>query len=233
MTDFFFDTKLSCFLSAHACTHTYCRPLQKQRGIICVTVSSALCTWEGSWQETQNKNLWERHVNVSRWDGQSLTFPSTPTPQSASWIMLTSFPPSPKRKQKPQRCQDSHRWLTNKCLERGYCLCRDTPLIWTWWEEQNGRNSLDNPLLWLWNNCRPVNTFYCSIVCCNLKTNEKNYCSRNLYSSFKNPVHSPTAHVSFPVRSCSSRTICAFWVGAHRQQTTAGHWHASSMNSYS
>lgn len=27
----------------------------------------------------------------------ALTFPSTPTPQSASWIMLTSFPPSPER----------------------------------------------------------------------------------------------------------------------------------------
>lgn len=45
--------------------------------------------------------------------------------------------------------------------------------------------------------------------------------------------HLPTAQVSFPVRSCSRRTIWAFWVGAQRQQTTAGHWHASSMNSYS
>lgn len=27
----------------------------------------------------------------------ALTLPSTPTPQSASWIMLTSFPPSPER----------------------------------------------------------------------------------------------------------------------------------------
>lgn len=49
------------------------------------------------------KGLWERRSN-----GQSLTLPSTPTPQSASWIMLTSFPPSPMRKQKPWRCQDSH-----------------------------------------------------------------------------------------------------------------------------
>lgn len=32
-------------------------------------------------------------------DREVLTLPSTPTPQSASWIMLTSFPPSPKRKQ--------------------------------------------------------------------------------------------------------------------------------------
>lgn len=45
--------------------------------------------------------------------------------------------------------------------------------------------------------------------------------------------HLPTAQVSFPVRSCSSRTIWAFWVGVQRQQTTAGHWQASSMNSYS
>lgn len=43
----------------------------------------------------------------------------------------------------------------------------------------------------------------------------------------------PTAQVSFPVRSWSRRTIWAFWVGVQRQQTTAGHWQASSMNSYS
>ena len=77
------------------------------------SVCARLWTQERSWQETQSENLWERHVNVRRWDGESLTFPSTPTPQSASWIMLTSFPPSPKRKQKPWRCQDSHQWFTN------------------------------------------------------------------------------------------------------------------------
>ena len=27
----------------------------------------------------------------------SLTFPSMPTPASAAWIILTSFPPSPKK----------------------------------------------------------------------------------------------------------------------------------------
>lgn len=30
-------------------------------------------------------------------DPMALTLPSTPTPQSASWIMLTSFPPSPEK----------------------------------------------------------------------------------------------------------------------------------------
>lgn len=31
------------------------------------------------------------------WEVVALTLPSTPTPQSASWIMLTSFPPSPEK----------------------------------------------------------------------------------------------------------------------------------------
>lgn len=114
---FYFSTKASChlrFLCLNNRNHLY----------------PCLWTCERSWQETQRENLWERHVSASQWDGQSLTFPSTPTPQSASWIMLTSFPPSPKRKQKPWRCQDSHQWFTTTnywyacvCV----CILQDTP----------------------------------------------------------------------------------------------------------
>lgn len=43
----------------------------------------------------------------------------------------------------------------------------------------------------------------------------------------------PMAQVRLPVCCCSSLTMWAFWVGEQRQQTTAGHWQASSMNSYS
>ena len=44
---------------------------------------------------------------------------------------------------------------------------------------------------------------------------------------------SPMAHVRLPVCCCSSLTMWAFCVGAQRQQTTAGHWQASSTNSCS
>lgn len=53
---------------------------------------------------------------TSRRDGQSLTFPSTPTPQSASWIMLTSFPPSPKREQKVSG-------FTSVICQHKLCVC--------------------------------------------------------------------------------------------------------------
>lgn len=33
----------------------------------------------------------------------------------------------------------------------------------------------------------------------------------------------PIAHVRFPVWCCNSFTMWAFWVGEHRQHTTAGH----------
>lgn len=74
-------------------------------------------------RKRNEKSLWEHHASARRWDGQNLTFPSTPTPQSASWIMLTSFPPSPKRKQKPWRCQDSHRWFHPCKLLVRLCVC--------------------------------------------------------------------------------------------------------------
>jgi len=46
-------------------------------------------------------------------------------------------------------------------------------------------------------------------------------------------VNLPMAHVRTPVCTFINLTISAFWVGEQRHTTTAGHWHASSMNSCS
>lgn len=115
----------SCFL--------YPDNRSSKRGIICVHVSRHASEHERDLDRKHKaKNLWERHGSAKRWDGESLTFPSTPTPQSASWIMLTSFPPSPKRKQKQPRCQDSHQWLTNSnsFWVLSVYISQDTPLVW-------------------------------------------------------------------------------------------------------
>ena len=45
------------------------------------------------------------------------------------------------------------------------------------------------------------------------------------------PSHSPTAQTGLLVCCCRSLTTWALWVGEQRQQTTAGLWQASSMNS--
>ncbi len=45
--------------------------------------------------------------------------------------------------------------------------------------------------------------------------------------------HPPMAQMGLLVCDRRSWTTCALWVGEHLQQTTAGHWQASSMNSNS
>lgn len=176
----------------------------------------------------------------------NITLPSIPIPQSAAWIMLTSFPPS------PGKCH------CNIQLFRGFTLLalqyfrnllytfKFLQLIYGLWLTTSAVKTS-----FLWNkeeNCTFLMQWHFLLQLQNtwllikesLVLTVSQWCHLLLkfitdfsYCKWRPCQQLPIAHVRFPVWCCNSFTIWAFWVGEHRQHTTAGHWQASSTNSCS
>lgn len=191
---------------------------------------------------------------------QLFTFPSIPIPQSAAWIMLTSFPPSPDTALEEKK---------NKLLAKSF-FCNVDEVDEVLKEQQTGCDChlVDTrstrsyfPVICLSSVCGSVWACVCvflsvfksylSSACLCFSTNilfhihealihtsnraiwQLSVLLKGTSTAFLPCKHSPMAQVLLAVCCCRSRTIWAFWVGEQRQQTTAGHWHASSTNSCS
>lgn len=179
----------------------------------------------------------------------NITLPSIPIPQSAAWIMLTSFPPS------PGKCHCNIQFFrgfillalqylrnllhTFKFLQLIYDLWLITTVIKTFLQNREDNHTF----LKEWHFVPQLHNTWLlvkvskevSLVLFQLFLHGAT-CWLHLLQILLGGLlcqELPIAHVRFPVWCCNSFTMCAFCVGEHRQHTTAGHWQASSTNSCS
>lgn len=176
----------------------------------------------------------------------NITLPSIPIPQSAAWIMLTSFPPSPEKCHCNIQLFKGFTLLALQCFRNLIYLSILTVNLWIiitlaiktcfWWIKitisflRNGIFCYSYIIPGCWYKKFLFGFVSTTSQQCHLLLKfmtDSSYCKWRLCHQL------PIAHVRFPVWCCNSFTIWAFCVGEHRQHTTAGHWQASSTNSCS